>query len=311
MRVQIDKACQLLKTGHVVSIPTETVYGLAAALNQQDAIDEIFKLKKRPANNPLIIHLPSAESVHDYALKIPSDFAKLAKAFWPGPLTMVLQVDPSKISEQVRAGLPTAAFRIPNHEIALKVIKKVGPIVMPSANLSGKPSATKAEHVENDFGKNFPVLDGGSCERGIESTIITFVDEKWQIVRLGSLTAEDLEVVLGYRPKVAVLQKGEQPLCPGQLFRHYAPKANLVLTDSAEKCSGTVLGYRDRKYANAKRIFILGSVEVPEEVAENLYAVLRQLDEENIASAHVDVKVPQDGLWRTILERIAKASNKK
>jgi L-threonylcarbamoyladenylate synthase len=307
MLISTDEASKLLNTGHVVGIPTETVYGLAAALHQPQAIDRIFTLKKRPAQNPLIIHLSSSQSVTDYALMVPSDFAKLTNLFWPGPLTLVLQANTDRIPNQVRAGLSTAAFRVPQHSLALEVLKKVGPIVMPSANLSGSPSATHWSHVESDFGIDFPVLDGGACKRGLESTILCYVGDCWQIVRLGAIAAEDFTSVLGYTPIIAALGSSEKPLCPGQMFRHYAPKAQLILTKQAQNCGGVVIGFSDRSYQNASRVIALGSTNNPEEVAENLYAVLRQLDVEGISDANVDVDVPSDGLWVTLLERLSKA----
>jgi L-threonylcarbamoyladenylate synthase len=241
---------------------------------------------------------------------VPSDFAKLTNLFWPGPQNLVLQANTDRIPEQVRAGLPTAAFRVPNHSMALEVLKKVGPIVMPSANLSGSPSATHWKHVESDFGKDFPVLDGGACKRGVESTILCHVGDRWQIARLGALSAEDFTAVLGYTPVIAALENSGKPLCPGQMFRHYAPKAQLLLKKDLNECDGVVIGFSDRSYPNASRVFFLGATNNPEEVAENLYAVLRQLDVEGISSASVDVDVPSGGLWTTILERLSKAQKK-
>lgn len=310
MRISISEACHLLNNGQVVSIPTETVYGLAATIDQPAAIDQIFSLKKRPSNNPLIIHLPSAQSVSDYALMVPEDFHALAEKFWPGPLTVVLPVDLSKVPSQVRAGLSTAAFRVPNHPLALQVLECTGPVVMPSANLSGRPSATRAQHVETDFGPHFPVVDGGHSVHGMESTIVCYIDSRWHIARLGSISAEELEDVLGYRPAVAVSAKNVAPICPGQLYRHYAPRAKLELGKNAQEHSGVVIGYEGKQYPKASQVMFLGTIDSPSSVAENLYAVLRQLDDNGIEHAYVDIDVPEDGLWATILERIQKASSK-
>lgn len=310
MLISIKEACRLLNDGQVVSIPTETVYGLAASLHHPQAIDRIFSLKKRPSNNPLIIHLSSVQSVSDFALKLPEDFLLLAESFWPGPLTMILPIRENQIPNQVRAGLPTAAFRIPDHSLTLKILEQVGPLVMPSANLSGKPSATQSAHVETDFGSTFPVVDGGSCLCGVESTILCHVENRWQIARLGALTGEDFAAVLGYQPERVKVREGAVPVCPGQQYRHYAPQAELILSLQATECFGMIVGFSDRTYPRASKVFSLGSSESPEEVAENLYDILRQLDHHGVDKAYVDIEVPSKGLWATIMERLTKAKAK-
>lgn len=308
MEVSLSEACRLLANGQVVAIPTETVYGLAASIHQPEAVNRIFSLKKRPANNPLIIHVPKAEAVAEFAAVLPDDFKLLADAFWPGPLTLVLPVRTKLISEQIRAGLETAAFRVPNHPLTLQILEEIGPLVMPSANLSGRPSATTRAHVETDFGPDFPVVDGGACSHGVESTILCQVGEKWQIARQGALAAEDFVQILGYQPEIASYQKEARPLCPGQLYRHYAPKAKLILTKQAKSCAGTIIGYSDRNYPLAEQLFVLGRSTHSEEVGENLYSVLRDLDLKGVSQAYVDIDVPLDGLWATILERLKKAA---
>lgn len=305
MRVSLEKASKLLCSGQVVAVPTETVYGLAAALDQPQAIHNVFKLKQRPQNNPLIIHVSNINALQSYTSHFPTGFIELAEAFWPGPLTIVLPIDETKIPLQVRAGLPTAAFRIPNCPLTLSLLEQTGPLVMPSANLSGKPSATQPQHIERDFGENFPVLDGGNCRYGLESTIIIFQNERWQIIRLGSIASENFLDILGYVPHIAN-KVSDKPLCPGQMYRHYAPKAKLVLS---QNFSGIVIGFADRSYPQATKVFLLGSTISPENVAENLYAILRQLDDENIATAVVDMNFPKTGLWVTIRERLEKAAS--
>lgn len=309
MRVSLTEAAQLLTQGNVVAVPTETVYGLGASLNKHQAIESIFSLKGRPANNPLIIHASSAEEIMKFTKNIPPGFDQLASSFWPGPMTLVLPADENRVDSKARAGLPTAAFRIPGHPTTLALLKLTGPLVMPSANLSGKPSATSAEHVEHDFGSDFPVLDGGKCLRGVESTILIFVDGVWRIIRQGAIPAEAFQEILGYMPIVEVSAGRGKPLCPGQLYRHYAPKAKLVLTDHFDdSMTGAVVGFRDRIYPKALKLVPLGSSTQPKKAAEHLYAALRQLDEEDIPLAYVDVDVPQEGLWLTILERLKKAA---
>lgn len=307
MRITVENAIERLQAGQVVALPTETVYGLAAALKCPQAIAEIFALKGRPANNPLIVHVSAAEEIPAYVTELPADFPKLAKAFWPGPMTLVLPVRLDTVPENARAGLATAAFRVPDHAQTRAVLKD-GPVLMPSANLSGRPSATSADHVEVDFGEHFPVLDGGKCGKGLESTILLWNQQEkvWTIGRLGSLPPEVFLKVLGYRPEIS--KGGRQPVCPGQLYRHYAPKAHLTLVQSfSEEMKGVILGFEDRKYPHGCSLFSLGSSNDPEVAAQRLYALLRKLDQEGIAKAWVDINLPEDGLWLTLKERLIKA----
>lgn len=310
MRVSLSEAVQLLNNGNVVAVPTETVYGMAAGLTQLSAIEQVFALKGRPSNNPLIIHLADFKQLSDYVSVVPEGTDLLSQHFWPGPLTLVLPCNVRKVSDRVRAGLPTAAFRIPHHALTLELCNHTGPLVMPSANLSGRPSATRREHVEADFGLNFPVLDGGPCHLGVESTILYYGDGRWQIIRLGALAADAFVPILGYAPEIASFQSEQSPLCPGQLHRHYAPKARLLLGNQLESYSGVVLGFSDRQYPASCRVIVLGPLASPEIVAENLYGVLRQLDEEGIETAWIDLDFPKQGLWLTIEERLRKAALK-
>lgn len=307
MRISLSQAISLLRSGQVVAVPTETVYGLAACLDQPAAIERIFALKRRPKANPLIIHVTNMEGTKPYVTQYPPKFAELSKTFWPGSLTCILPVT-ANVPEVVRAGLSTAGFRVPDLQLTRELIKETGPLVMPSANLSGRPSATSPEHVEHDFGIYFPVLDGGACPKGVESTILLYQEEEWVIVRLGALPPEAFVEVLGYEPRVVKKTEGSQPLCPGQLFRHYAPKARLILGDREEiEDSHFILGFKERPYPKDKRVIILGSLSDPEEVAENLYRALRQLDEDGATKAWVDMDFPREGLWQTIAERLNRA----
>ena len=301
MRVNLTQAAKLLKEG-VVAIPTETVYGLAASLNDPQAIENIFELKGRPRKNPLIVHVASEKEVLELSLSQPPGFEDL-KTLWPGPITLILPADTAKIPSLVRAGLSTVAFRVPALPLARELLKITGPLVVPSANLSGRPSSTEPKHVEEDFGKDFPVLDGGTCQKGLESTILAFHESsgRWRILRQGAIAPERLKDVLGYTPEVVVPESGQDPECPGQLFRHYAPKATLTATDDAE----VVLGFKEREYSLP--ILLLGSLDSPEEVAHNLYFVLRELDEKGIERAQVDLDFPTHGLWATLRERLLKA----
>ncbi len=309
MRVSIDEAARLLTTGNVVGVPTETVYGLAASLQHPAAIAEIFALKGRPSNNPLIVHLHAIEDLDFYVKQIPDGMRELAAAFWPGPLTFVLDVDVDKVPAIARADLPTAAFRVPSHPIAHALLKKTGPLVMPSANLSGKPSSTSSKHVEDDFGSDFPVLEGGQCDKGMESTILFWKEDEWVIIRLGALSPEAFEPILGYCPVVVGVKHDKKPLCPGQLYRHYSPEAKLHLVTSMPKEAEVVVGFDDRHYPFAKQVFSLGFSSDSTTAVKCLYAVLRQLDDEGVAEAWVDVDFPAEGLWKTLRERLQRSQS--
>lgn len=309
MRISPEEAIALLKSAENVALPTETVYGLAASLHYAKAIENIFALKGRPSSNPLIIHVASAALIHHYLADVPPDFQSLADAFWPGPLTLVLPIDPEKVPTSVRSGLPTAGFRVPDHPLTLDVLKSVGPIVMPSANLSGRPSSTNPDHVEKDFGSSFPVLDGGSCLKGLESTILYYQGERWVILRLGTISQDEFEALLGYRPAIIKKSSDEEPLCPGQLFRHYSPEAELILDPEGILDSPVIIGFLERNYPEGKKVIFLGSLQDPSGVAENLYGLLRQLDQVGISKAWIDMDFPRTGLWQTIAERLQRAAS--
>lgn len=309
MEISLERAVELLKEGSVVAVPTETVYGLAASLSHPEAIKEIFQLKGRPSNNPLIVHVADKKSVYEYAQFIPESFSLLADAFWPGPMTLVLHAESEKVPEIVRAGLSTVAFRVPNHPITTQLLKLTGPLVMPSANISGTPSATRSEHVEKDFGQKFPVLKNFGFPLGLESTILIYLKGEWQIIRQGALPPEAFKSVLGYLPVMRGLEANAAPLCPGQLFRHYAPKAKLILTKECEKLHGeTILGFSDRHYPEGNFVICFGDSRNAEELAKNLYKVLRDLDVSSVEKVFVDIDLSSEGLYATLLERLTKAS---
>lgn len=309
MRASIQQTVSILNDGGIVAVPTETVYGLAARLDRENAIKNLFQIKGRPSNNPLIIHLADASQITLFTKDLPDQFDLLTKTFWPGAMTLVVPVDTSTILNPVRADLPTAAFRIPKHPLALEVIRQSGPLVMPSANISGRPSSTTPEHVESDFGSEFPVLDGGKCENGLESTILIYQAPLWKIIRLGALSAENFIPVLGYAPAFISHHAESTPLCPGQLYQHYSPKAKLLLSKTfPENKQGVIIGFSDKDYSKNYRVIPFGPRSSPKQVARNLYASLRKLDEEFIEMAYVDIDFPSEGLWRTILERLKKAA---
>lgn len=307
MRISVEEAIKLFERDEVVAIPTETVYGLAAPLDSPSAIEKVFQLKNRPSSNPLIIHVKDKEECRKYLSSIPPDFDLLTDTFWPGPLTLVLPVKIELITKIARADLSTAAFRQPAHPVTLALLQKKSPLVAPSANISGKPSATRPEHIELDFGKEFPLVDGGRCTHGVESTILAFVEGQWHIAREGAISCETLGASLGYLP-LAYDKKNKSPICPGQLFRHYAPKAHLLL--SKEPSGSIIVGFSDRIYPEMKQLFSLGRSDNPEEVAFRLYDVLRALDAAQVEEAIVDIHMPHNDLWITILERLTRAANR-
>ena len=232
----IKTAAELLKNGGVVGIPTETVYGLAADALNPEAVKKIFKAKGRPGDNPLIVHICDFSDIERLNLvtKIPDTAKKLADAFWPGPLTMIMKKS-DVIPNEVSAGLDTVAIRFPSHKTAQAIIRESGTVLAaPSANISGSPSPTTAQHVMNDMdGKIDAVLDGGASEVGLESTVITLAGDVPRVLRPGGITVEMLESVLGkVEVDDAVLHKladNVKVASPGMKYKHYAPKAQVTI----------------------------------------------------------------------------------
>lgn len=261
--ISVEQAVLILKKGEPVAIPTETVYGLAAPIFQPDAIKKIFFLKGRPEDNPLIAHVSNLTMVEEIAEEIPPTFHDLIQKFWPGPLTIVL---PKKDNVPIVAtgGLSSIGVRMPSHRIAQTIIESVGvPLVAPSANLSGKPSPTSPDHVWEDFGENFPVVDGGVSKVGIESTVVSLVHEIPTLLRPGSITKEEIEEVL--KLPLAFPKKGERPSAPGMKYRHYAPRAEIRIVEKVPPHAKFVLQRKDQTlhsqtfYANLRKADRLGA----------------------------------------------------
>lgn len=232
----VDRAASLLKDGKLVVIPTETVYGLAASALDAEAVAGIFKAKGRPQDNPLIVHVASSGWLTRYALEIPDNARLLMDKFWPGPLTIILKKSP-EIPGIVSAGLDTAAFRCPSHPVAHAIIEASGlPLAAPSANISGSPSPTLVSHVLQDMdGRVSAVVDGGPCGVGVESTVITLCGERPRILRPGGVTPEQLRAVLGEvdvdRAVTHRVDAGERVASPGMKYKHYAPKAHVMIVN--------------------------------------------------------------------------------
>tara|TARA_R110000868_G_scaffold37111_9_gene131467 strand:+ start:1814 stop:2737 length:924 start_codon:yes stop_codon:yes gene_type:complete len=220
------KYIQLIKDGEIVAFPTETVYGLGADAWNPSAIRKVFDVKGRPSDNPLILHISSKDQVSDFALEIPVTAKKLMNTFWPGPLSIVLTKKP-EVLDAVTAGLNTVAIRMPDHPVALDFISQTGPLVAPSANKSGRPSPTKTEHVLEDFGQGFPIIDGEATKIGLESTVIDLSGDIPSILRPGSISKKELEEVLGMEVIESFFQASNGPKSPGQKYSHYKPKAQV------------------------------------------------------------------------------------
>jgi L-threonylcarbamoyladenylate synthase len=311
----IQKAVQLLIDDQLVAIPTETVYGLAGNIFSEKAVKSIFSTKKRPFFNPLIVHIPSIDSLENIVTHIPEKAKLLAAAFWPGSLTLVLKKS-DKIPAIITAGKDTVAVRIPDHPVTLALLKQLPfPLAAPSANPFGSISPTKPAHVEGYFKNKIQmVLDGGSCANGIESTIIGFEDGEPIIYRLGALPLEDIEAVIG---KVAIKNKKEEnPDAPGMLARHYAPKtSSFLVTDvlsEVKKNLGKKIGVLVFKSSlNDKNIteIILSQEGSVQEAASKLYAAMHELDHKNL-DVIIAEKFPAFGLGNSINDRLQRATFK-
>lgn len=232
----IEKAANILKNGGLVGIPTETVYGLAADALNGRAVAKIFAAKGRPADNPLIVHIADFSDIERFNLvsEIPDSARLLAGIFWPGPLTIIMKKS-DVIPDEVSAGLDTVAVRFPSHRAANEIIRRSGTVLAaPSANISGSPSPTTAQHVLNDMnGKIDAVLDGGACGVGVESTVITLAESTPRVLRPGGVTVEQLREVLGDtavdRAVLNRLEDGARASSPGMKYKHYAPRARVIL----------------------------------------------------------------------------------
>jgi L-threonylcarbamoyladenylate synthase len=291
---QIALAAEYLLKGGLVAFPTETVYGLGAPIFNPDAIAKIYLAKGRPSDNPLIAHISSLDQIHQIARDIPPEFYLLAKAFFPGPLTLVLKKHPS-VPSVVSGGLDTIAVRMPSHPIAQQLIEAVGqPLVAPSANLSGKPSSTTAEHVINDFeGKIQAVIDGGATEYGIESTVVSLVSDPC-LLRLGAVPKAAIEAILGLPLGEATCD--HKLSSPGTRYRHYAPDARIKLFESQKELEAYLTNQPDlRRLIN------------PKITLANLYAVLRQADEEKyeeiVLYCHPEIRL-NDALMDRLLKAL-------
>lgn len=319
----IQEAARLLQENEVVAFPTETVYGLGGNAYSDEAIEKIFHAKGRPSDNPLIVHIYSKKQLLDIAQHVPKIAEPLIDSFWPGPLTIIFPKTEA-VSEKATAGLSTVAVRMPDHPVALALLEKADiPIAAPSANRSGKPSPTTAQHVLEDLrDKIAGVVDGGKTDVGVESTVIDVTGPQIEILRPGGITREQIEAVAG---KENVRQPSSftgAVKSPGMKYTHYSPNAPLYLVLSKERIHDLIA----EKKAKGKRVGVLTTVENAENydadyvhacgeradlatVASQLYESLRQFDVENM-DVIISEAFPKEGIGAAIMNRLEKAAVK-
>lgn len=227
----LEHYIQLLKSGEVVAFPTETVYGLGADAWNISAVQKVFETKGRPADNPLIVHIASDDMLREFAAEVPQKAELLMKTFWPGPLTFIFKKKP-EVMDAITAGLDTVAVRWPSHPAARELIAQTGPLVAPSANTSGRPSPTKSEHVKEDFGGDFPVIDGGQTEIGLESTVLDVSSDPFCVYRPGAVSAEQIADIIDQPVEIGGRNiGGKAARSPGTKYSHYSPRAKVKWLD--------------------------------------------------------------------------------
>jgi len=307
----IKVAAEILKGNGVVAFPTETVYGLGANACSQKAVTKVYKIKKRPSFNPLIIHVSSYDMAKEYGVF--NELAKkLAQKYWPGPLTIVVERKNSDIVEEATSSLETIALRCPRNIIAQDLIRELNnPIAAPSANISGRLTCTSPEDVSAKLNSRIDaLLDGGDAELGLESTVVDCSAEGPSILRLGNITLEEINSSLGY--KIAPnLQPGKQVKSPGQLLKHYSPDAELYLNQNQPSAGDIFLSFGP----HPKEIdgLTLSESKNLEEAAKNLFTFLHILDRLSKARGGVPIKVapiPSNGVGAAINDRLLRAAEK-
>lgn len=332
-QVKIKKAASIIKSGGLVVFPTETVYGLGANAFDRKAVERIFETKGRPSDNPLIVHIYSKKQLNDITQEVPDKAKKLAEKFWPGALTMIFKKK-EIIPPEVTCGLNTVAVRMPSHKVARALCKSTGvPIAAPSANSSGRPSITSGKHaIEELLGKVECIIDAGNTDIGLESTVIDMSSKVPEILRPGGVTAEDIRAVCGKIKvgKIAMAKgKASTPRSPGTKYRHYAPKAKMILVEGPEEKAAleaekialakasegkntALLSLRTRKL---RKVVKPGTEKVTimalygkKEIAKRLFFSLRKFDSEGI-EVIVTNAIDEKDLGLAIMNRLRKASS--
>lgn len=325
----VEEAAEIIREGGLVAFPTETVYGLGADAMSVSASKKIYEAKGRPSDNPLIVHIADSGDLKKLTDKVPKEAKKLADAFWPGPLTMIVQKNEA-VPYETTGGMDTVAVRMPNHPVALALIKASGTfIAAPSANTSGRPSPTKAGHVKQDLDGKIPlILDGGIVGIGIESTIVDLTEETPMILRPGYITKEMLEEVIGevqIDPGIIASDSLEKPRAPGMKYKHYAPKAELTLvTGEREAVVNTINRLTKEQMSCGKKVGIIATDETAagypkgdilsigtrgdeDTIARHLYSILRKFDDIGVDLIYSE-SFASSGLGQAIMNRLLKAA---
>ena len=318
-------AANLIRSGQLVAIPTETVYGLGANGLDEAAVAKIFEAKGRPQDNPLIVHIADLSELDNLVAFVPPVVYDLADEFWPGPLTIILEKS-ELIPDEVSAGLSTVAIRMPSHPVAREIIRAAGvPLAAPSANTSGKPSPTAAAHVLKDMtGKIDAVVDGGECTVGVESTVITLCTRRPRLLRPGGITPDDLFAVLGDLviddAVLGELRDGEKAASPGMKYKHYSPNANVILVeankkdfvafvnDRASQSDGIVsLAFDDEADDLICDVISFGAEDDDAAHAAKLFSALRECDERGFKTIYVHAP-KADGVGLAVMNRLLRAA---
>lgn len=329
---KIKTAAGILKKGGVVAFPTETVYGLGANALDEKAIEKIFIAKGRPQDNPLIVHVSDKKQIEPLVEDISKEALDLIDKFWPGPLTIIFRKS-SIIPNSITGGLSTVAIRMPDHNVALELIKEANlPIAAPSANISGRPSPTDSIHVMEDLnGKIDMIIDGGPTGIGVESTVLDISGDVPIILRPGGVTKEDLQRVfprVDYDPALEDGNSSLVPKSPGQKYRHYSPKAEMVvvcgeINDIVQKIKelskkhikeqkkvGIMATVQNRNKYDKETIIIVGDRDRPETIATNLFKTLREFDKLGV-DIIIAEGINEKGIGKAIMNRLRKAAGKR
>ncbi len=318
----IALAARLLREGQVVGIPTETVYGLAANALDPEAARRIYAAKGRPSDNPLIVHIAALEELYPLTARCPKLAERLAAAFWPGPLTMIFPKS-DQVPAATTGGMDTVAVRMPAHPAARRIIRECGlPLAAPSANLSGRPSPTRAAHVLHDMDGRIPlILDGGDCRVGVESTVIAVGEDSVRLLRPGGITVEDLSQYCRVEVDDGVLhqlKEGQKALSPGMKYKHYAPNARVILLDGDEAAFAAyvnahagegVFAMAGKKEAEALAVpaLLFGGEGEEADQARLLFDCLRECDEKGAKTVYVRMPDPK-GVGLAVLNRLLRAA---
>lgn len=321
-------AAKALAEGRLVAFPTETVYGLGADAMNADAVKGIFKAKGRPSDNPLIVHISDIKQLDGIVSSVPEKARRLMEAYWPGPLTLIMPKN-EKVPDATTAGLSTVAVRMPRNKIALELIRLSGvPIAAPSANLSGSPSPTCAAHVISDLsGRIDYIIDGGSTRVGLESTVVDMTSDPPAVLRPGGISPEMLEKVIGpvHVVRLSEISKDTVPKSPGMKYRHYSPKAEMILVDgeaqhvvdainelvrknrAKNRKTGVMASAENREKYDADVVLCPGSRNDPESVAASIYGCLRDFDRLGVDIIFSET-FPEKGIGLAIMNRLQKAA---